>query len=54
MHGHQDARTAKSVQSRQRHYGKIYEGGDSVIEGIFHACEIIVRGVILLPLGMGI
>ena len=41
MHGHQDARTAKSVQSRQRHYGKIYEGGDSVIEDIFHACEII-------------
>ena len=40
MHGHQDARTAKSVQSRQRHYGKIYEGGDSVIEGIFRACEI--------------
>ena len=29
------------MQSRQRHYGKIYEGGGVVIEAIFHACEII-------------
>ena len=42
MHGHQDARTAKSVQSRQRHYGKIYEGGGVVIEAILRACEIIL------------